>query len=328
MKCKLLLLALSTILLGCSPKPSDTNQTYTERLGKVFDTDGLQIEKLSVLPHSATDKPLSSYTISVIDLAKLGHCRVSTHIANHNNQLGKLAKPSEQFKYSLNFIQLAQACINNDKTPDDVRQALTMARQEKLAQLYPMLAYVFTHEKELTQFFTLTFSEIQLETSQGEIRALESLNTLSSLIDSLQEPSLAKGDTLTTALEKLNNNNYVQSLITSTRTQIKWNQTTTAWLSTLNLDNKVCPAGKNKKRAKVLNNVFQKFYIQDIQAYQSQLAKRLHDIEPHFAAFSNKFGQHDYPNVITPLLGELKQSAKEHVFWWQNFYKVCKVNPL
>ncbi|KZN62147.1 hypothetical protein N473_21615 [Pseudoalteromonas luteoviolacea CPMOR-1] len=328
MKCKLLLLALSTVLLGCSPKPSDTNQTYTERLGKVFDSNGLQIDRLSVLPHSATEKPQSSYTISVIDLAKLGHCRVSTHIASHNNQLGKLAKPSEQFKYNLNFIQFAQACIDDDKTPEDVQQALSLAKQEKLAQLYPMLSYVFTHEKELTQFFTLTFSEIQRETSQGEIHALESLNTLSSLIQSLEKPSQAKGDTLTTALEKLNNNDYVQSLITSTRTQIAWNQITTAWLDTVNLENKVCPAGKNKKHAKVLNNVFQKFYIQDIQAYQSHLAKRLHDIEPHFETFSEKFGQHNYPNLITPLLRELKESAKEHVYWWQNFYKVCKVSPL
>ncbi|ESP92532.1 MULTISPECIES: DUF3080 family protein [Pseudoalteromonas] len=328
MKCKLLLIALSTVLLGCTPAPSDTNQTYTERLGKVFDTDGLSIEALSVLPHSAIDKPKSSYTISVIDLAKLGHCRVSTHIANHNNQLGKLAKPSEQFKYALNFIAYAQACIDDDRTPKDVQQALELARQEKLAQLYPMLAYVFTHEKELTQFFTLTFSEVQRETSQGEIHALEALNTLTSLIKDLNEPNKANGTMLTDALEKLNNNSYVQSLITSTRVQIAWNKTTTAWLSSLALERKVCPAGKNKKRAQVLNNVFQKFYIQDIQAYQSQLAKRLHDIEPHFQTFTDKFGGQDYPNVVTPLIAELKQSAKSHVYWWQNFYKVCKVSPL
>ncbi|MDK1286222.1 DUF3080 family protein [Pseudoalteromonas umbrosa] len=328
MKCKLLLLALSTVLFGCTPAPSDTNQTYTERLGKVFSTDGLSIGSLSVLPHSVLDKPKASYSISVIDLAKLGHCRVSTHIANHNNQLGKLAKPSEQFKYNLNFIRYAQACIDDDRTPRDVQQALALARQEKLAQLYPMLAYVFSNEKELNQFYTLTFSEVQRETSQGEIHALEALNTLSSLIDSLSEPNQANGEMLTDALEKLNNNNYVQSLITSTRSQIAWNQTTTTWLNSLDIENKVCPAGKNKKRAQVLNNVFQKFYIQDIQAYQSQLVKRLHDVEPHFETFSRKFGQQDYPNVITPLLVKLKQSAKEHVFWWQNFYKVCKVSPL
>ncbi|MBQ4836634.1 DUF3080 family protein [Pseudoalteromonas luteoviolacea] len=327
MKCKLLFIALSTVLLGCKPAPSDTNQTYTERLAKVFNSDGLSIEALSMLPYSAFDKPKSSYTISVIDLAKLGHCRVSTHIANHNNQLGKLAKPSEQFKYTLNFIRHAQACIDDERTPQDVQQALELARQEKLAQLYPMLAYVFTHEKELNQFFTLTFSEIKRETSKGEIQALEALNTLTSLIKGLDEPNKANGDMLTAALEKLNNNSYVQSLITSTRVQIAWNHTTTAWLNTLELEHRVCPAGKNKKRAKILNNVFQKFYIQDIQAYQSQLAKRLHDIEPHFQTFTDKFGHNTYPNLVTPLITELKQSAKSHVYWWQNFYKVCKVSP-
>ncbi|KZN30190.1 hypothetical protein N480_04365 [Pseudoalteromonas luteoviolacea S2607] len=327
MKCKLLI-ALSLSLLGCSPAPSDVNQQYSVRLANVLDVSKAVIKKPKALSLTATDTPTSSYTISVIDLAKLGHCRVATHIANHNNQLGKLAKPSERFKYNVNFIRYAQTCIKHQQTDNDVKETLSLALAEKRASLPASLAHVFTNEKELTKLLSLTFEEVTYEVSNGEIAAQEALSILATLANTLNNPNLIEENKLTSALEKLNNNPYVQSLLTSTQKQILWNSSSTHWLSQLSLENDICPEGKNKKKAKVLNNVFQKYYIQEIQAYQSKLAQRLHTLEPYFATFTEKFGKDVYPNPITPLINDLKLTAKQHVFWWQTFYKVCKVKPL
>jgi len=169
---------------------------------------------------------------------------------------------------------------------------------------------------------------VTYEVSDGEISAQEALSTLAKLTNNLGKPTHIQENNLTAALEKLNNNRYIQSLLSSTKKQIAWNLNGTRWLNEFSLTHTICPDGKNKKKAKVLNNVFQKYYIQNIQAYQSKLALRLHTIEPYFESFSHKFGAHIYPNPITPLLNELKLSAKQHVFWWQTFYKVCKVTPL
>ncbi|WP_185843546.1 DUF3080 family protein [Pseudoalteromonas luteoviolacea] len=327
MKCKLLV-ALSIFSLGCTPAPSDLNKEYSQRLANVLETDAPDITKPTFNKLPISPLPASKYKISVIDLAKLGHCRVATHIASHNNQLGKLAKPSEVFKYNVNFVRYAQECIKHKDTDSDVREILTKAHAQKKADLPATLAHVFTNEKELTQFLSLTFNEITYDTSNTEIKAQEALSTLSKLTNSLNSPHLIEEQSLTTALEKLNNNHYVQSLLTSTKKQIAWNRSSTKWLNQFSLENTVCPEGKNKNKAKVLNNVFQKYYIQDVQAYQSKLTQRLHSIEPYFKTFSQTFGSNTYPNPISPLLKELKQSAKQHVFWWQRFYKVCKVKPL
>ncbi|KZN61678.1 DUF3080 family protein [Pseudoalteromonas luteoviolacea] len=327
MKCKLLT-AFSFILLGCTPAPSDVNEEYSERLANVIGVNKAVIEKPKTVKLQATNAPTSNYTISVIDLAKLGHCRVATHIANHNNQLGKLAKPSERFKYNVNFIRYAQACIKHQQTDNDVKETLSLALSEKRASLPASLVHVFTNEKELTKLLSLTFEEVTYEASNGEIAAQEALSMLATLANTLNNPSLIDENKLTNALEKLNNNPYVQSLLTSTQKQILWNSSSTHWLSQLSLENDICPEGKNKKKAKVLNNVFQKYYIQEIQAYQSKLAQRLHTLEPYFATFTEKFGKDVYPNPITPLINDLKLTAKQHVFWWQTFYKVCKVKPL
>ncbi|MBQ4809793.1 hypothetical protein A7985_04655 [Pseudoalteromonas luteoviolacea] len=327
MKCKLLT-AFSFILLGCTPAPSDVNEEYSERLANVIGVNKAVIEKPKAVKLQATNAPTSNYTISVIDLAKLGHCRVATHIANHNNQLGKLAKPSELFKYNVNFIRYAQACIQHKSTDDDIKVTLQQALKEKQANLPASLAHVFTNEKELTKLLSLTFEEVTIETSNGEIAAQEALSIITSLVNKLDEPALIDENKLTAALEKLNNNSYVASLLTSTQKQILWNISSTHWLSQHSLEKSICPQGKNKQKAKVLNNVFQKYYIQEIQAYQSKLAQRLHTLEPFFSTFTDKFGKDLYPNPISPLLNELKLTAKQHVFWWQTFYKVCKVKPL
>ena len=95
------------------------------------------------------------------------------------------------------------------------------------------------------------------------------------------------------------------------------------------------PVGKNKDKAKIMNNIFQKFYLSQIQPYQAQLIGFLEVLQPLLNQLwyqervtTNEINQLIKANSNTNLLNQLKSSAKQHVIWWQEFYKTCEISPI
>ncbi|TMP30270.1 hypothetical protein CWB99_02555 [Pseudoalteromonas rubra] len=319
----------SVILVACAPVASDINQEYADRLAHVLALDPLQIAKPTPLEAYRATRPEATFRLSVLQLANLGHCALAQDVAMHNNQLGKLAVPSEVFKYQVRFIQLADQCVDDDRTSDpDVKRTLTQAAAYKRTALPQYFAFMLSAEEELTQFSRLTFAEIDKRGSDDEIRANEGLATLASIANTLSTPENIDPERITPALRKLHNNPYAQTLLTSARKQINWNQALTAWLSQVELQTTVCPEGKNKRKAEILHNVFNKFSISTLQPYQAQLSNQLQELSNSVAKISAAIPYPPYPNHAEALMDELKTSSRQHAQWWQRFYKVCKVAPV
>ncbi|RZM74102.1 hypothetical protein C3B51_20010 [Pseudoalteromonas rubra] len=323
------LILFSLTMASCTPVASDTNQEYADRLAHVLDLSPLKVEKPDPLAPYKASRPQASFKLSVLQLANLGHCALAQDVAMHNNQLGKLAVPSEVFKYQLRFIQLADQCVEDSRTSDpEVKQVLAQAAAHKRSALSQYFAFMLSAEAELTQFSRLTFDEIDKRGTDNEIKANEGLATLASIASTLSTPEKIDPERVTPALEKLNNNHYVQTLLTSARKQIDWNQALTAWLSQVELQTAVCPEGKNKRKAEILHNVFNKFSISTLQPYQAQLSDQLQELSDSVEKISAAILYPPYPNHAKALMDELKTSSRQHAQWWQRFYKVCKVAPV
>ncbi|MCG7534804.1 DUF3080 family protein [Pseudoalteromonas sp. OOF1S-7] len=323
------LILFSLAVTACSPTASDINQEYADRLANVLGLAPLSIDKPAPLASFSATRPEATFKLSVLQLANLGHCALAQDVAMHNNQLGKLAVPSEVFKYQVRFIQLASHCIQDTRTEDpEVKDILRQAAAEKRAALAQYFAFMLSAEPELNQFSRLTFAEIGKRGTDNEIQANEGLATLASVASSLATPENIDPQKITPALSKLNNNGYVQTLLTSARRQIYWNQSLTAWLSQVELQTAICPVGKNKKKALVLHNIFNKFAISQVQPYQAQLSIQLQELSDSLAQISQAISHPAYPNHAAALMVELKTSSKQHAQWWQRFYKVCKVAPV
>ena len=123
-------------------------------------------------------------------------------------------------------------------------------------------------------------------------------------------------------------------LIQSARQQIAFNNSATSFVKTLNLRD-ICPTGKNKKTAKIVSNVFQKFFLGEIQHYQAQLTGYLEVLQPLYNQLwfkeeitSEPINDLTKTNSPNNLLNQLKNSAKNHVVWWQTFYKTCEISPI
>ncbi|BBN81730.1 hypothetical protein PA25_17150 [Pseudoalteromonas sp. A25] len=326
-----------TILAGCSPAPSGVHVEYQQRLANVIQLDHVDTITLRPLKSRHANKPSSQITLSMLELAHLSHCSLMSTIANNNNQLGKVRVPSEQLKYAIMFINDAQTCLDHSATTDEiVITKLTLALAEKKNQLSAYFEQMVFNERELAKMLLLTSQEINLEDHQEAIsQALEALTTLAAIYKEIVQNNsdttqLRDPQRITGALAKLNQNYAVSRLITSARKQIKLNQVTTQWLNNITPTKHLCQPNKSKQKAQIMSNIFNKFYLSQLQGYQSKLTKMLRDVSPHLATLwrsepdlSQKFNIEHSDSYYQ----QLKKSAVDHVSWWQYFYKTCKIQP-
>ena len=71
-------------------------------------------------------------------------------------------------------------------------------------------------------------------------------------------------DDILSALEPLNRYKFDQQLIQAAREQISLNNTATQFVNSLVVED-ICPKGKNKQQAKIVSNIFNKYYLKQIQ---------------------------------------------------------------
>ncbi|MBQ4799058.1 DUF3080 family protein [Pseudoalteromonas sp. MMG006] len=331
-----LLILFSFLLVGCNKAPSDTNKTYVERLSSTLDVAAIEpnlLKQLSLLPPAPLEK--NNITLSIVELAGISHCKLNVLISEHNNQLGKTASAAGKFKYQINFIQSAQICLNSLDKNSPIFSKIQKAKTYKQTHLMHYFNTMLFKERELNQTWQLTSTELNKEPAgySDTLHALKQLVIIKEQISTQQFNSI-NANAIFSALEQLNKYQFNQALIQSARMQVVLNNSATDFVKTLDL-NDLCPEGKHNKKAKIISNVFQKFYLKDIQPYQAQLTGYLEELQPLYKElwFGQSITSESINNLIKPksntnLLNLLKSSAKNHVIWWQRFYKTCEISPI
>ncbi|WP_242441663.1 DUF3080 family protein [Pseudoalteromonas piscicida] len=288
--------------------------------------------KLAPLKNSKIEKiskPQSNLSISILDIAQTGHCKVTQLIAAQNNQLGKVSYPSERLKYAVEFIKSAPQCINSAETKDELKQILTEAVLEKRHQLPWYFLHMMTFEKELSNLGMLTTEEVPLEAPAIKGKSLEAVNILADFANNIHSPEKISTATLTPALAILSKR-YISSLLTSVRKQTMLNNATTQQLEQLVLKENMCRDGGNRKQANIVSNVFTKYYLSQLQPYQAMLTASMEELIQGWQPIHQLYQEHSITDPLTlhEHLDNLKRSAKNHVKWWQNFYDLCEITPL
>ncbi|PLT23642.1 DUF3080 family protein, partial [Pseudoalteromonas sp. MelDa3] len=265
----------------------------------------------------------------------ISQCKLNVLISEHNNQLGKTASAAGQLKYQINFIKSAQVCLNTlDKNSPSYTKILA-AKNYKETHLMHFFNTMLFKEPELNRTWQLTSNELTTEPAgfSDTVLALKQLVLIKQQIKA-KEFSEINSNSIFSALEQLNKFQFNQALIQSVRKQVVLNNNATQFVKTLNF-NTLCPQGKNNKNAKIISNVFQKFYLKEIQPYQAQLTGYLEALQPLYNElwFNESISSPQINNLVktdsaSNLLNLLKSSAKKHVVWWQVFYKTCEISPI
>ncbi len=324
------------LLTACSEQPSDTYSEYQARLANALDTPPAESSKLgNIKLNTRSFDTQSTVNVSILQLAQLNSCALSTLIAQHNSQLGKVATPATQLIYHIEFIKAAPACLQTlDKTSNSYQQ-ITAAKHEKQALLASYFAQFLYTDTELKKTWQLTHYELD-NNFNGLVETELALQRLANIHKqiSTQQYQQINTQAIYQSLEQLNRFNFNQALITAVRQQTHLNNQTTAYLAQIEL-NQLCDPIKNKRQAQVVSNVFKKYYLAQLQPYQAQLTGALERLMPHYQALwlQSSYLDKALKPMLQPehpgnLLNGLKQSAKEHVIWWQRFYKTCEISPI
>lgn len=336
MKLPRLLLICCVAVVGCSEQPSDANKTYLSRLSSTLQTTAPQPEPLKQLDLVAPRSDLQpTIKIGITELAGISQCNLNILISEHNNQLGKTATPASQLKYQLDFIQSAQSCLQTLDKKSNVYNKITSAKQQKQSQLSRYFNHVLYGEPELKRTWQLTSQELKTEPA-GFSETLAALKMLNGIKHHIEKNNLEaiNSDHILSALEAFNRYNFNQQLIQATREQIILNRNATQFVNSIALES-ICPKGKNKQHAIIVSNIFNKFYLKQIQLYQAQLTGYLEILQPLYKQlwFEQPITSDEINRLLDTssdanLIAQLKSSAKEHVIWWQNFYKTCELSPI
>ena len=272
--------------------------------------------------------------IGITELAGISQCKLNVLISEHNNQLGKTATAASKLKYQIDFIQSAQNCLNSLDKQSKIYNKIAAAKTQKQAQLTQFFNNMLFSEPELNSSWQLTGQELSTQPAgfSDTVEGLKKLTTIKQLIEN-QNSMAINSDDILSALEPLNKYKFNQQLIQAAREQISLNHAATQFVNTLTLED-ICPKGKNKQQAKIVSNIFNKYYLKQIQPYQAQLSGYLETLQPLYVQlwFNQAVSSEGVNALLDPnaknLLAQLKSSAKEHVIWWQKFYKTCEISPI
>ncbi|MFY8328326.1 DUF3080 family protein [Pseudoalteromonas sp. ZZD1] len=329
---------LVSILLttGCSEQPSDTYNEYQSRLANSLSSPIPTHAELNNI--KLNFQPLAKQTklnVSILQLAQLNSCALSTLIAEHNSQLGKVATPATKLIYQIEFIKAAPICLRTlDKTSNSYQQ-IQAAMRHKKSQLKTYFTQFLYAEAELKQSWLLTPYELDTNLN-GLVETELALQQLANIKNQITAEQYQQINThhIYKSLEQLNRFNFNQALITAVRKQTLLNNVTTNYLADIDLTS-LCNPIKNKKQAHIVSNVFKKYYLTQLQPYQAQLTGALERLMPLYRALWLQSDHVDnalvpmlQPSQSNNLLNGLKQSAREHVIWWQKFYKTCEISPI
>ncbi|WP_415884075.1 DUF3080 family protein [Neptuniibacter sp. QD34_54] len=269
---------------GCSrDTPELVLENYLYRLSNTLDLNQPQ----PYLPKTRVQFPLKRERIlktteireGLLDVLKLKRCDLLPLIAERNSSLGKVAKPSTKLLYELNFYHLLTQCresLRNDSAIDTellkrVNDIHRVKRDNLPAELWNG---VFT-APEMEANFSRSQTALPLVDNSSTQQSIEALQTLVNLtehnLDQLGRTKPNK-DHLNQAFKILHSNRSGPAIISSLELLTYHLDQAASLLEQRNSPNTpLCRNQSPNKTARILENVFYKFYIGEVLPYLAQI---------------------------------------------------------
>ncbi|WP_415901517.1 DUF3080 family protein [Neptuniibacter sp. QD29_5] len=278
-----ILIILLIPLSGCSrDTPELVLDNYLYRLSNTLDLNQPQ----SYIPETRVQFPLKRDRLlktteireGLLDVLKLKRCDLLPLIAERNSSLGKVATPSTKLQYELNFYYLLNQCIQslgNDIAIDTellrrVNEIYRVKRENLPAELWNG---IFT-APEVEANFSRSQAPLPITDNSSSQQSIEALQTLVNLtannLDQLGTTKPNK-ERLNQAFKVLHSNRSGPAIISSLEILTYHLDQAARLLEQRNSPkNPLCRNESPNKTARILENVFYKFYIGEVLPYLAQ----------------------------------------------------------
>ncbi|MGB0664806.1 MAG: DUF3080 family protein [Pontibacterium sp.] len=277
------------LLSACGPaNPGlDLLEDYLYRLSNTLDTpidNDLSPAPLPLYPTAKVNRfTFDPLTQGVIEVFELGYCEgILDLIAQRNSSLGKVMRPSAQYRYELSFFDKIQRCHQKaEQDPEiepELKNTIASIADQKRQQL-PAVAWnsLFSSE-EIDQQFDRTAQLIAPPEEKGQAAGIPELangfTRLSALaLSATQTPFEYPSDSATNEsyYEALYRQPIMGELHNSLNALTLTMERATAALKHRTETKPLCRPGLYSKQAPILANVFDRYYLGGFQPYLAHI---------------------------------------------------------
>lgn len=341
------LLLLVSLLTGCSqPEGQALLEDYLYRLGNATDT---QINSnLNPLPPIPAYPPrrerlvaLQDMREGMLDTLNLRACNLLPLIAQRNSSLGRVMLVSQQLIYEIRFYSLIRQCrhlplVRNDSELLAQVNAIYQAKQQNLPRVLWNAIY---NAEEIEANFALGATPLppgetgSLGPSLTSLQHFEQLIRLSQQTAPWQLPAFV--EQLENDYEVLHRNQFGAHWLSSIRLVTETLSRAADSLETRLSQRPLCPQARPTPQAKILHNVFTRYYVARVQPYMAQTHRsgqrwlKQHEVLLGALQYGELLA--DYREQVLSLEGQLWQNylraRDRHTRAWQQQLRQCAMMP-
>jgi len=327
------------IFLGACGKENSTQAIFDNYLYRLSNT--LDVETDSDIYHndilrypskSQLIYAIPRASINILEFLQLSPCGLQRLIGERNSSLGKLMDGYHRLLYDVKFIRLAEKCLADMEPEDELYKELQILLNYKKKYLKQMQWNATFATKEFAQLFS-TSAQI-LTPIEIESRASELIQGLEYLIAWQISPSVASPK-LEQAFRAIETGKYLGRVRLTMRSSVQMLRQADTLLKSRLDERPLCFKGRGNRRFDTLKNVFQQFYIAEVQLRLTQLHRqsaelleRIHRLQSQgvpnaaFTAFWNEvyISENSEWQVFN-------RSVLQHSKSWQAIFKQCGYVP-
>ncbi len=348
------LFILLSPLTGCDrATPEAVLENYQYRISNVLDIPNTHNYKLETRPlfPPRRDRILRTTELreGLLDVLKLKDCHLIPLIAERNSSLGKVYAPSQKMRYELQFYHLLRLCRLSlvDSTTDKafIERLKEIQRIKHKNLPSELWNGVFT-SKEIEMNFARDKAPLPLLDNGSSAATFEALRSLIAIIRTpLEEQAWSPPKELPkleSFYETLNKNQSGPKILSALQLVTLHLNIASTTLEEGMAKHPLCFQQKPTRNAKIMKNIFYKYYIGEVQPYLAVVHRNANewlDLNNHLIDSFREF------NLIVPKQLETYQrmvlsKSEQHSLWsnyirardkhtksWQKLLKQCGMMP-
>ncbi len=222
--------------------------------------------------------PQTDLRQGLIEVLALRHCNLLGLIAERNSSLGKVMRPSQQLIYEMRFLVQLRDCQQrlhlNPEAESDLKLKLDRIYRIKSSELPNALWNALYVSSEMENNFSRGDPPLPLDPEDGASTSLASLTRLATLSALIATPDWhlpAVLDELEQHYQVLNANRFGSQWLKSVWLLTQTLEQTARLLDSREQRAQLCPQQRPTPKAKILLNVFTKYYAGEVQLYMARV---------------------------------------------------------
>jgi Protein of unknown function (DUF3080) len=347
---------LCVILLAlpaCTDQQSleSSMESYRYRLGNVFQVEfqslSSQLSSPQLLPQYPSRRdlqlPLQPIAVNLLEFLRLSRCDLQRLIGARNSSLGRVMADSQKLIYHQRFISLAEICIRQlrDVENESLAAKVESARRVKVADTPAAVWNASFASQEFQELFSVAASPLTLLEAQQDAAVLVSaIETLGRL---LQLSSALDSGELEAQYAVIGSDKYLGRLLRSQWQLAHELDSLSDQIERTLAARSMCLKPQPTAQAKVMQRVFLRFYIGEVQPYIGGVYRQGRDFkvliesllktvlsersisqsEPFAAYWWQSWAEHNPESVWS----RFNASVQRHTLLWQNLLEQCGLRP-